>query len=480
MKKKFLLLMFVFMVFLSVGNVNAEEDWKKHIPLVKNVTYTSQDDSVKIDIQEKYYIDEVFELFAETLATPGYIVTDMATDQFLLKVTSDDITSDKEIELTFEFDEQYEGRPVYMIQLVEADGSDIDVDLRDLTDFDYVKDGKITVKATLKELASIALYTRAITPDGTYIRDHYKINNPDYPQYIFSGKFSFTAKSAENNLKGQFSPENPYIKDYIKEAYPDTTDYKNFIWGYYKIENRISGIDFNENVEDLTMTFDVGNEYNGKDIYAIYFGREKANSYKGVKITKKLKAENGKVTLNAELYEKSEIVLFTKLATEEETEESKPTTTEKTIVKNVTYTTSDPELVIEGEELETSQYLNEMYSKVYTEKNKGNLLGLYDFEVVSGEIKNNVTLTFNVGTKNNGKTARIVHRKDNGTYETFKKIVKKGKVSISVNSLSPFVVYIDNTTNPPTSSMNVFGYSMVSLISLLTIIYLTNRKRREE
>ena len=121
-----------------------------------------------------------------------------------------------------------------------------------------------------------------------------------------------------------------------------------------------------------------------------------------------------------------------------------------------------------------------MYSKVYTEKNKGNLLGLYDFEVVSGEIKNNVTLTFNVGTKNNGKTARIVHRKDNGTYETFKKIVKKGKVSISVNSLSPFVVYIDNTTNPPTSSMNVFGYSMVSLISLLTIIYLTNRKRREE
>ena len=476
MKKKFLLLMFVFMVFLSIGKVDAAE---KHIPFVKNVTYTSQDDSVKIDIQEKYSLDAVNEVFATTIYTPDSYSTDMATDQFLLKVTSDDITSDKEIELTFEFDEQYEGRPVDVIQIVEDDGSNYSfssgVRVKSLY-YNYIKDGKVTVKATLKELSSITLYTRAINLDGTYIRDEYNSRYPNNPQYIFSGKFNFTAKSTDNNLRGYFDPEIPDLMDDIKEAYPDATDYKNFIWGYYKIENRNSSGELYGNIEDLTVTIDVGNEYNGKDINAIYY----ENASTDRKVTKKLKAENGKVTLNIKMYENTGIILFAKLATEEETEESKPTTTEKTIVKNVTYTTSDPELVIEGEELETSQYLNEMYSKVYTEKNKGNLLGLYDFEVVSGEIKNNVTLTFNVGTKNNGKTARIVHRKDNGTYETFKKTVKKGKVSISVNSLSPFVVYIDNTTNPPTSSMNVFGYSMVSLISLLTIIYLTNRKRREE
>ena len=72
-----------------------------------------------------------------------------------------------------------------------------------------------------------------------------------------------------------------------------------------------------------------------------------------------------------------------------------------------------------------------------------NILGSYEVTVKENkEINNPINVTFKVGTDYNDKTICIVHQKKNGSYETFEKVAKNGKVTVTVNELSPFVLAV--------------------------------------
>lgn len=69
------------------------------------------------------------------------------------------------------------------------------------------------------------------------------------------------------------------------------------------------------------------------------------------------------------------------------------------------------------------------------------ILGAYDL-TISGDANGPYTVTFDVGTKYNGKKAIVYHMLDNGDIETKETVVKDGKITITVDSLSPFMVTV--------------------------------------
>ena len=96
-------------------------------------------------------------------------------------------------------------------------------------------------------------------------------------------------------------------------------------------------------------------------------------------------------------------------------------------------------------------------------KNKGynNILGSYELTLEgTTELKEPISLTFDVGTQYNNKVVYILHQKKDNNYENFEQKVVNGKVSITVSELSPFVIALkeessnnkpsDETTTPTT------------------------------
>lgn len=64
----------------------------------------------------------------------------------------------------------------------------------------------------------------------------------------------------------------------------------------------------------------------------------------------------------------------------------------------------------------------------------------YDIKLVGGSYEGDLILTFDLGAKYNGQIASICHEKADGTHEHFSEKVTNGKVSITVNELSPFMI----------------------------------------
>ena len=77
--------------------------------------------------------------------------------------------------------------------------------------------------------------------------------------------------------------------------------------------------------------------------------------------------------------------------------------------------------------------------KIFKDKQ---ILGSYEVSVV-GKYRGELKLSFEVGTEHNGRTAYILHQKQNGSLEKFEQEVIDGKVMITVHELSPFIIYID-------------------------------------
>lgn len=74
-------------------------------------------------------------------------------------------------------------------------------------------------------------------------------------------------------------------------------------------------------------------------------------------------------------------------------------------------------------------------------------IACYNLSIENGKYEGNLTLTFDVGTENEGKTVYIWHRKADKTIEDFKRKVENGKVTITVTELSPFLLaYSKNDT----------------------------------
>ena len=86
-------------------------------------------------------------------------------------------------------------------------------------------------------------------------------------------------------------------------------------------------------------------------------------------------------------------------------------------------------------------------------------LNIIDIYRVSGDYGGKLTLTFNVGEQYNGKYYSIAHRISYWNYEFFEGIIKEGKITITVDSLSPFGIAIyenklnnqQQTTSPTTT-----------------------------
>ncbi len=89
------------------------------------------------------------------------------------------------------------------------------------------------------------------------------------------------------------------------------------------------------------------------------------------------------------------------------------------------------------------------------ENGYGNAFGAYELKLISGTIgKDGLNVQFNLGTSNNGKKAIVIHKKSNGTYEQFIQTVKDGKVTVTVNELSPFMVVLEGKANNTNTNTN--------------------------
>ncbi len=62
---------------------------------------------------------------------------------------------------------------------------------------------------------------------------------------------------------------------------------------------------------------------------------------------------------------------------------------------------------------------------------------------LSGSFTGTLTLSLPVGAQYNGKTVTILHAKQDGTLETYTVVVRDGKATFDVTSLSPFAVFTD-------------------------------------
>lgn len=163
----------------------------------------------------------------------------------------------------------------------------------------------------------------------------------------------------------------------------------------------------------------------------------------------------------------------------------------KKILDNVAISNSSA--TINGTNIDkTSSIYAEMLSKA-KEKGFNNIFNAYELKLASGNISNGLTITFSLGTENNGKQALILHKKANGSYEEFTETVENGKVNIKVTELSPFMVALkDKTTTATTPITNnnrkldnepktgVVNYtllaSIIALISLGGIVVLKLKK----
>ena len=86
---------------------------------------------------------------------------------------------------------------------------------------------------------------------------------------------------------------------------------------------------------------------------------------------------------------------------------------------------------------------------------------------VLGAFEVKLSVSFNVDSKYNGEKATVLHKKSDGTIETFEKVITDGKVTVEVDELSPFVIALSNVKEDNTPILGVPSY--VGLASLLVL-----------
>lgn len=84
---------------------------------------------------------------------------------------------------------------------------------------------------------------------------------------------------------------------------------------------------------------------------------------------------------------------------------------------------------------------------------EGRVIAVYDVSLSQG-FRGNITITFPVPGSYNGQTLTVVHCVD-GKQETHRAAVANGKISVTVDSLSPFAI-LDSKENPDTGFTNPF------------------------
>ena len=140
---------------------------------------------------------------------------------------------------------------------------------------------------------------------------------------------------------------------------------------------------------------------------------------------------------------------------------------------------------------ESSSIYSELKDKMQ-EKGYENIFGAFELKVVTGDITGGLTLTFNVGSEHNGKKAFVLHQKHDGTIEEFTGIVADGKIKVTVNELSPFMVALGDvveeestetvtttstSNNADTGTTNIFLCGTVALSAMGGMVYLKKKKQ---
>ena len=105
--------------------------------------------------------------------------------------------------------------------------------------------------------------------------------------------------------------------------------------------------------------------------------------------------------------------------------------------------TDGAELVITKIEDNYGLY-KEMYEKL---TQKLDVALLYDVSIVGGNYHGSMRLTFVVGEAFDGRYITIVHKLASGEKELLSGIVRDGKVTVTVNELSPFMLALDSEDN---------------------------------
>ncbi len=145
-------------------------------------------------------------------------------------------------------------------------------------------------------------------------------------------------------------------------------------------------------------------------------------------------------------------------------------------------------MVLDQEDSTYKEMLEKSISQGYA-----NVFGAYELKLVSGNIQDGLTVTFSLGTENDGRQVLVLHKKNDGNYESFLKTVQNGKIDVDVTELSPFMVVfngaIDNTVNnvlsnsslnnAQTSSIDVVLYSILTISSLIGLVYIVIKNRKK-
>lgn len=131
----------------------------------------------------------------------------------------------------------------------------------------------------------------------------------------------------------------------------------------------------------------------------------------------------------------------------------------------------------------------EIYKEMAKELEKlglDNVIGCYELEAY-GDTYNNMSISFSIDSKYNGRGVKILHRKSDGTFETFDTKVVNGKATITVSEFSPFIIALTDddpitatklSNNAQTSSMDIAKYVVLALGSLIGITYILINKKK--
>lgn len=106
-------------------------------------------------------------------------------------------------------------------------------------------------------------------------------------------------------------------------------------------------------------------------------------------------------------------------------------------------------MAVEDTESDTyKEMAEELASRGFT-----NPIICYDLSAF-GETTDNMEITFKVGEEYNGKEVQILHKKAANDYEIFKTTVKNGEATITVDSLSPFMIALSDTSADEADNTN--------------------------
>ncbi len=120
------------------------------------------------------------------------------------------------------------------------------------------------------------------------------------------------------------------------------------------------------------------------------------------------------------------------------------------------------------------------YTEMVTKLKKdgfNNTINGYELKAYGSTTKG-MKFTLDVDKKYNDKNVVILHKKANGTYETLKGTVQDGKVTITVDELSPFMIALDDRTIV-TKILNQKSIAIAIVVILLLLVILVVKSKKK-